>query len=282
MVSIIEFSQEIADRLSHIEGVAAVVLGGSQARGDAHSDSDIDLAIYYDPQHRPSLAALRALAAELDDQHRVDAVTDFGGWGPWINGGAWLDIRGQRVDWLYRDLEQVAHEMAECEAGRPKIYYQPGHPHGFWNHIYMGEVFYCRVLAEEDDSLSALKARANAYPPLLKQALINNLWEANFSLENCHKPAGRGDVTHVTGYLYRAVAVITQALFALNARYCINEKGAVKLVDSFPLHPNLFSERVSRVLSQIGSSPEALNASVHGIEGVLEEVKALCEREGQR
>jgi predicted nucleotidyltransferase len=281
MSAVIEFSQHIANRLSEIEGVAAVVLGGSQARGDAHPNSDIDLAIYYDPQHPPSLAALRTLAAELDDQHRADAVTDFGGWGPWINGGAWLDIQGQRVDWLYRDLARVAHEIAECEAGRPVVHYQAGHPHGFWNHIYMGEVFYCRVLAEKDSTLSLLKTRANMYPPLLKKALINNLWEANFSLENCHKPAARGDVTHVAGYLYRAAAVMTQALFALNERYCINEKGAVKLSESFPLHPHQFSERVAQGLAHIGASSDDLNASVHQFETLLQEVRALCDSQAQ-
>lgn len=277
MSNITEFSQSIADRLSQIEGVAAVVLGGSQARGDAHPNSDIDLAIYYDPQQRPSLDALRALAAELDDQHRADAVNDFGDWGHWINGGAWLDIQGQRVDWLYRDLARVDHEIAECEAGRPIIHYQPGHPHGFWNHIYMGEVFYCRVLYEKDGVLSSLKARANVYPPLLKRALINSLWEAGFSLENCHKPAARGDVTHVAGYLYRAAVVMNQALFALNERYCINEKGAVKLIDTFPLHPDRFTERIENTLSHIGSIPDELNNSVHQFETLRQETQALCD-----
>jgi predicted nucleotidyltransferase len=282
MSKILEFSQSIADRLGQIEGVAAVVLGGSQARGDAQPNSDIDLGIYYDPQRRPSLDALRALAAELDDQHRTDAVTDFGGWGPWINGGAWLDIQGQRVDWLYCDLARVEHEIAECEAGRPVIHYQPGHPHGFWNHIYMGGVFYCRILYEKDGVLSALKARANVYPPLLKQALIHSLWEAGFSLENAHKPAARGDVTHVAGYLYRAAAMMTQALFALNERYCINEKGAVKLIDTFPLHPDNFTERIENILSRIGKSPDELNNSVHQFETLLQAAQALCDSKSQK
>lgn len=277
MSNIIEFSQSIADRLSEIDGVVAVVLGGSQARGTADPSSDIDLAIYYDPQNRPSLDALRSLAAELDDQHRSDAVTDFGGWGPWINGGAWLDIQGQRVDWLYRDLARVEHEIAECEAGRPVIHYQAGHPHGFWNHIYMGEVFYCRPLYERDSSLSALKARTNVYPPPLKKALIFSLWEASFSLENCHKPAMRGDVTHVAGYLYRAAAVMTQALFALNERYCINEKGAVKLVDTFLLHPDQFSQHINGVLSYIGESADEMTTSVYQFELLLQETQLLCD-----
>ncbi|MFN8376167.1 MAG: hypothetical protein U0694_25245 [Anaerolineae bacterium] len=112
----------------------------------------------------------------------------------------------------------------------------------------------------------------------MKQALIGGLWEAGFSLENCHKPAARGDVTHVAGYLYRAVAVMMQTLFALNERYCINEKGAVKLVDGFPLHPSRFSERVSGILAHIGSAPDELNASVQQFETLLQEVYRRCVR----
>jgi predicted nucleotidyltransferase len=271
-----DLAQNVAERLGQIDGVVAVVLGGSRARGTASPDSDYDLGIYYDPEHRPSLDALRALAQELDDRHAPDLVTDYGGWGPWINGGGWLDIAGQRVDWLYRDLARVEHEIAECEAGRPRIDYQPGHPHGFYNHIYMGEVFYCQPLFQRDDTLSRLKARTTPYPPLLKQVLIRSLWEARFSLENARKPALRGDVTQVVGFLYRAVAVMVQALFALNQRYCINEKGAAQEVESFPQHPHNFYEHVIDILGATGRSPDDLSQSVAQLENLLAGVETLC------
>jgi len=258
--------------------VVAVVIGGSHARGDATSNSDLDLGIYYDPANRPSLAALRVLAAKLDDRHGEAAVTDFGDWGPWINGGAWLDIQGQRVDWLYRDLNQVQREITECTEGRPKVYYQPGHPHGFWNHIYMGEVFYCRPLYEADDRLAVLKAQTIPYPPRLRQAMIASLWEAGFSLENCHKPAARGETYHVAGFLYRAAAIMVQALFALNERYCINEKGSAALTDTFPLRPPLFNAEVSSVLENIGATPTRLQVSVARLQALLEQVQAICAR----
>ena len=67
-----------AARLQEIEGVEAVVLGGSLARGEGHPDSDVDLGIYYRPEHLSSVEALRELAGELDDRHLPDLVTDFG------------------------------------------------------------------------------------------------------------------------------------------------------------------------------------------------------------
>lgn len=267
----------VAERLGKIDGIVAVVLGGSRARGTAAPDSDIDLGLYYDPNQAPSLSALQVLAQELDDRHAADLVTDYGEWGPWINGGGWLDIGGQRVDWLYRDLARVEHEIAECAAGRVGCYYQAGHPHGFYNHIYLGEIFYCQPLYQRDETLRRLKARANPYPPLLKQALIGALWEANFSLENARKPAARGDIPQVVGLLYRATAVMVQALFALNERYCINEKGAAAQVETFLLHPAGFYERIMSVLAAPGHTPNELARSVTQLEGILSEVRALSE-----
>ncbi len=269
-------AQIVASRLAQIDGVIAVVLGGSRARGAASPNSDTDLGIYYDGNQPPSLDTLRALAKELDDRHTDELVTDFGGWGFWINGGAWLDIDGQRVDWLYRETSHVEHQIRLCEHGNVHCHYQPGHPHGFYDHIYMGEVFYCQPLYESNDWLQRMKARTIPYPPLLKKAMIQALWEAGFSLENARKPAHRNDTVQVVGYLYRAAAVMVQTLFALNERYCINEKGAAAQIETFPIHPERFYERITSPLVQTGHSPGELTQSVAAMESLLADVQALC------
>lgn len=127
-------------RLAEVSGVVVVVLGGSVARGSADRHSDLDLGIYYDPSHPPALADLRRVAAGLDDRGKNAQVTDFGEWGPWINGGAWLVAGGLKMDWLFRDLDRVEVVIADCRAGRLTTDYQPGHPHGFHSYIYMGEI----------------------------------------------------------------------------------------------------------------------------------------------
>ncbi len=42
--------KKIVDLLSDINGLEAIVLGGSQARGSQDNDSDIDIGLYYNPE----------------------------------------------------------------------------------------------------------------------------------------------------------------------------------------------------------------------------------------
>jgi hypothetical protein len=49
---------------------------------------------------------LEAAKALVDDPSAA-AVTEVGGWGPWIVGGGWLTIAGSKVDLLYRPIESV-------------------------------------------------------------------------------------------------------------------------------------------------------------------------------
>jgi predicted nucleotidyltransferase len=279
MMNSVQIANDIAGHLVQIEGVRAVVLGGSWARGAGDANSDIDLGIYYDPSTPLDIAGLRTLAAELDDSHSGDAVTEIGSWGPWINGGAWLTVNVQRVDWIYRDLALARQIIEACAAGNPKIYYQAGHPHGFHTHIYLAEIALCQPLYDPFGDVAALKALTIPYPPALKRALIGTLWEAGFALDTSRKSAMRGDVFHVTGGLFRCAAVLAQVLFALNQQYWMNEKGSIQAISRFPLRPQDWEARVTRVLSDPGDTAETLTDSLAAFDVLVAEVRVLCEGE---
>jgi predicted nucleotidyltransferase len=271
------FLERIAARLGRIDGVVAVALGGSWARGAARPDSDFDLGLYYRPERQPPVEALCRLAQELDDRHPPNAVTAFGEWGPWINGGAWLEIEGHRVDWLYRDLDRVARTIAACRAGQPTCDYQIGHPHGFHSHMYMGEVYHARVLHDPDGALAALQALTAEYPPPLRRRLIDRfLFEAQFTVDISRKPARRGDVFYVSGCLFRCIACLVQVLFALNRRYFLNEKGAVASIETFPLRPADFGETAARVFEHGGAGV----ASIDQCAELVVAVRQLCVEHG--
>jgi Nucleotidyltransferase domain len=169
---------EIAARLVQVPGVAAVVLGGSRARGTHRPDSDIDLGLYY--RGDLGVSELRRLAGEITGT--ATEVTDPGGWGPWVNGGGWLTIDGWRVDWIYRDLDRVDRVVADCRSGRYEIGIQPGHPLGFYSHAYAGEIAMCKVLSDPTGEIASVRQQLTPYPPDLRRSLIDALWEADFSI----------------------------------------------------------------------------------------------------
>jgi len=268
--------EQITARLAEVRGVAAVVLGGSHARGEGDAESDIDLGLYYFADQPFDLDGLSTLARELDDRHAGGLVTAPGDWGPWVNGGAWLTVAGQRVDWIYRDIGRVAGVIEDCRAGRVTCDYSLGHPHGFHNHIYLGEVHHCRPLHDPSHAIAAMKTLTATYPPLMREAIVATcLYDARFMAGLARKPALRGDTFHVAGCLFRVAAALIQVLFALNERYFVNEKSAVAATRTFPLVPPRFAATVESVLGKPGTTPAQLGASLDRLERLTAEVSAL-------
>jgi predicted nucleotidyltransferase len=254
-----QFIHHVVDRLQSIEGIAAIALGGSRARGNHTQKSDVDLGIYYQPENPLDLMALNHLASELDDNHRLNLITPIGEWGKWINGGGWLKIEGVSVDFLYRDVVMVNRVIGDCHAGQITIDYQPGHPHGFVSSIYMGEVAICLPLHDPDGVLDAFKAKTKPYPIKLKQATINKFaWEISFSLFIAQKAIARADVAYAAGCCFRSVACMNQVLFALNEEYLLNEKGAVAFAKSFSLCPQDYQQRVESAFANLAVDAKSI------------------------
>ncbi|RIK39619.1 MAG: DNA polymerase subunit beta [Chloroflexi bacterium] len=270
----------LVERLRRIDGIAAIVLGGSHAGGHALPTSDLDVGLYYQPNAPIDIAALAAAVTALNDTPRPDLVTPLGGWGPWINGGGWLRIQGQAVDLLYRDLDRVAQVCEACASGQVEMAYQPGHPHGFVSPIYAGEIAVCRPLWDPDGAVAALKARVLPYPLALQRALLDKFgWEMSFALETARKPAARGEVSYVAGCCFRCVACLMQVLFALNKEYLLNEKGAVRRADSLPLRPPRLAERIHSAFAHLASPADAA-AALDKLGGLVAEVDRLRAEHG--
>ena len=267
---------EIVGQVSQVEGVSAIVLGGSRARGTHTAQSDIDLCIYYHPDHSLDLQALDQVAAEFDDNHQRGILTPIGEWGPWINGGGWLSVHSQPVDFLYRDLHQVGTVMDACHGGQVEMVYQPGHPYGFVSAIYMAEVALCQVLWEAKGQLTALKRKTLPYPSLLKKALIKKFaWEISFALGTAKKSINRTDIAYVAGGCFRGVMCLLQVVFALNEQYWLNEKGAVALADTFRLRPARLRARIEEAFTLLAAEGDALRAAIAVLEGLQRDLEVL-------
>ncbi|MGC1190463.1 MAG: nucleotidyltransferase domain-containing protein [Candidatus Binatus sp.] len=273
----------VVARVSQVEGVQAIVLGGSRARGTADERSDIDLGIYYDGQRPFSTAALGAAAKELDDRHADGLVTSFGDWGLGVNGGGWLVVRGHHVDFLYREIGAVRDAIDDCVAGRLRSIYQIGHPLGFHIQIYAGEVHVCRPLYDSAGAVARLKSLVSEYPEKMRTAAVTkHLFDADFEIMIAAKPAERGDVMYVAGCLFRAAGFMTFVLYAMNRKFFLNEKGAMAESRGFAIKPARFHDTVASVLGRVGTTPAELSASVAGFQSLAAELRQLVTSTGMR
>jgi hypothetical protein len=267
----------VVGRVAKIDGVAAIVLGGSRARGNADERSDIDVGIYYDGGNPFSTAALGAAAQGLDDRHLDGLVTSFGEWGPGVNGGGWLEIRGHHVDFLYREIGAVRAAIEDCIAGRSRSVHQLGHPLGFQMQIYAGEVHVCRSLYDTISVIAELKSLVREYPEKFRAAAIaKHLFDAEFEISIAAKPAERADVMYVAGCLFRAAGFMTLVLYALNRKFFLNEKGAFAESHRFAIKPARFHDTAASVLGSIGATSAELSASVDSFQSLVAELSQLA------
>lgn len=218
---------KIVHAFKGVPGIDAIVLGGSRATGTANEDSDIDIGIYYD-RALFDRSSFKRKGISLDDEHRKDVITDPGEWGPWINGGGWLNIDGIAVDILFRDTLKVITVIDDCINGKILIDYQCGHPFGFVNSIYMGEVAYCKILSNNSNIISEQKERLMDFPENYRKTTIEKfLWECEFSEQCGRKAIRKGDILYAAGSLFRCAVSLLQVLYAINGMYMLNEKGSL-------------------------------------------------------
>jgi len=267
--------QLLVDRLKPVHGLRAIVLGGSYASGSQRPDSDIDIGLYYDEKRPLDIDHIRAIASSINDAPNP-TVTDLGGWGTWVNGGAWLTIEKQRVDFLYRNIDFVSSTLDDCNVGHIRSDYWQQPAYGFHSFMYCTETVICRSLYDPDHVIERLKAKVAQYSPHLKQAIIKSfLWSARFTLENTSKAASRGEVYLVTGCLARAIHCLVQVLYAINETYYLSEKKLATDISAFRLRPEQFVERISMLLGATGTTSAQLQESLRKTETLYSEVAAL-------
>jgi predicted nucleotidyltransferase len=271
--------EKILTSLKTVKGIEAVVLGGSRAKGNYSEKSDIDIGIYYSNSSELDLEGLNRAATELDDTRRSKLITKIGEWGPWINGGGWLCIDGIATDFLLRDLNKVSTVIDECLNKKITIDYQPGHPHGFINTIYLAETYYCKILLDNNNLIVNLKEKITPYPLSIKTGIIDKfLWEAGFSNAIAYKGLLKGDIVYTIGCIYRVISCLIQVVYALNETYIMNEKGALINIDTFRIIPKDFKEKVENISYSLTADTKNMKSLIEELSGIVKEVEDLCNR----
>ena len=255
-----------------VSGMEAVLLGGSRARGDHLPGSDYDLGLYYRPPL--DVSALRRLAREVTG-HDVE-ITEPGGWGPWVDGGGWLDVDGTKIDWIYRDVDRVRRAWVDARAGLFSFHRQPGHQLGVPDFAYVGEVALGRVLADGTGAMTSLQEAASDYPPALAESLVAGLWEPSFELSAAVKAVPRGDAVYVAGVIVHALLLCAHALYGRAGRWLISEKGAITGAGRLAVAPAEFAARCHHVVGSLGTTEGELGMAVRTALAIVDDVRAAC------
>lgn len=266
----------LVEELRSVAGIVAVVLGGSYAGHTHHATSDLDVGLYYRESRPFAIETIRAVAARISaDGNPI--VTDFYEWGAWVNGGAWIQTAAGKVDFLYRNVDQIERTIAEAQQGITQHDYGQQPAYGFYSVIYLAETQICIPLWDPQGQIAALKDRVAVYPPALKTKLVgDHLWSAEFTLLHARTFAGQGDIYNTVGCLTRAAANLTQALFALNERYFQRDKGVMTTMSAFAMIPTDYADRLAQILAHPGATTAALATAVAELTALWQAVVDLA------
>ncbi len=242
---LLNFAQMVADRVASVPGVLAVTLGGSRIQGDHKPDSDWDFGMYYRGHLDPD--EVRALCW-------AGTVVAPGDWGPIMNGGAWLEVQGRRVDLHYRDLDVVEHWTAEAQRGRFQVERLPFYLAGIPTYILTGELAISQVLVGH--------LPHPEFPTALRETAFR--WWRNAARLSCDYAeaayAARGDALGCAGSLARAVIEAAHSQLAARGIWALNEKRIVGLAGL---------AGTCHYFEQLGDSPEDLAQAVRMVRAAL-------------
>jgi hypothetical protein len=196
---------ELVDVLASLPGAVAVVLGGSRALECEEPGSDWDLGVYY--RGSIDLTALSTRAT----------VFPPGSWGRVMNGGAWLECAGEKVDVLLRDLNVVEYWTQRAREGEFERDALLGYLAGIPTYSLAAELASCVALSGQVEAVSFPSKLATAAPQVWRFC-------RSFSLDYARMHARRGNATGVAGQVATAVMEEAHAIACERGQWTCNEK----------------------------------------------------------
>jgi len=264
----------VIDELKGIAGVKAIVLGGSYATGMATDNSDLDVGIYYSDQSPFDFEKIKSVAEKLAGGE-TPIVTRFYEWGPWVNGGAWIKTANGKLDFLYKNIEQIALTIQNAKDGIWENHFEQQPPYGFSSIIFLAETHSSVPLYDPEGIIGKLKEEVREYPQKLKQSVIQqSLWSAEFTIWQAESFASKADVYNTVGCFTRAIKGIVTALFAINELYPIGDKRAIEILDQSKLRPASLAQKIDLILC---SERRTLTESAAQLKKLFDEAVELAQ-----
>ena len=160
-----------------------------------------------------------------------------------MNGGAWLQVEGTKVDVLLRDLDVVDHWSARAQEGEFELDALLGYVAGVPTYSLLAE----RAVASV---LHGALSQVGEYPSKLAERAPQR-WRfcSDFTLMYARMQAAKGDVVGAVGQAAKAVLEAAHARLCASGRWVLNEKRLVEIAGL---------SRVQACFGAVPSGPEAL------------------------
>lgn len=266
--------EDITNELKQVDGVKAIVLGGSYAIGMATENSDLDIGIYYSEVKPFDIEKIREVAKKISSSDQP-TITGFYEWGPWVNGGAWINTTSGEVDFLYKNIEQITRTIENAKNGIWENNFEQQPAYGFSSIIFLSETQSSLSLYDPDDALKKLKESVKEYPQKLKQSVVQqSLWSAEFTIWQAEKFATKNDIFNIVGCLTRATKSIVNALFSINEIYPMGDKRAISILENAKISPENLTLNIENILC---CNKDNIIDSVSKLKSLFEEVVSYAD-----
>ena len=222
---VIEEFVPIAKRLG--SGRYAISIGGSYGKGSHDANSDVDFRLFADD--------IIATATDMWEAVREPSER-------WKQRGVVIDsIWARRIG----DIEETLAKWLDGQLVPEECFWT------VWGYHLLPDLYHQRVIEDPNGVIAAWKAALRAYPPKLKQAVLDkHLHSLRYWRDDYHylSKVRRKDVVFLAGLSARLVHDMAQILFALNEVYYVGDGQNLPFVAGFARKPPDFAARVEQAL----------------------------------
>lgn len=151
-----------------------------------------------------------------------------------------------------------------------------GHPHSYIDLMYRGELAESKILYSREKYFENLKEQAQIYNENLQKEIIRYFsFDIEFSTMLIEKLRNKKDTYYLMGNIFRIFSSMNQIIFALNKKWCLNEKKAVLRIENFLIKPQDYSKKIDKIVKNLVDNPVIV---LEDIKKLYDEIKILIDK----
>ena len=222
-------------RLSEIECISGIVLGGSRGIGVASKHSDYDIALYLDSNKRISNELLlKHIPVEAKLTVHPALISGY--------------IGVHKFELFQKSLPKVEQEIENNRQGKFQWFVSPLLPFGDLSYRQVSHLVNSEILWERNNQLQHTIEKVTPLPRLFIKSVINHFTKSiNNNLIHLDKINKHDDQYHFISLVGSTLFCYINILYVINNRYPIIEKGNWMAATKLEYSPPKLMERMTLV-----------------------------------